>query len=76
MHWTIAVASPLPGHSYISSSGNPGTFSSYQFDHDFRFEDTTIGGVPEPSTWAMMMLGFAGVGFLAYRRRKVPALAV
>lgn len=25
--------------------------------------------VPEPSTWAMMLLGFAGVGFLAYRRR-------
>jgi hypothetical protein len=26
-------------------------------------------GVPEPSTWAMMILGFAGIGFLAYRRR-------
>ena len=26
-------------------------------------------GVPEPSTWAMMILGFAGVGFMAYRRR-------
>jgi hypothetical protein len=25
--------------------------------------------VPEPSTWAMMILGFAGVGFMAYRRR-------
>jgi PEP-CTERM motif len=25
--------------------------------------------VPEPSTWAMMLLGFAGVGFMAYRRR-------
>jgi hypothetical protein len=25
--------------------------------------------VPEASTWAMMILGFAGVGFLAYRRR-------
>jgi len=26
-------------------------------------------GVPEPSTWAMMILGFAGVGFMAYRRK-------
>ena len=26
-------------------------------------------GVPEPSTWAMMILGFAGVGYMAYRRR-------
>lgn len=25
--------------------------------------------VPEPSTWAMMLLGFAGVGFMAYRRK-------
>jgi hypothetical protein len=25
--------------------------------------------VPEPSTWAMMILGFAGVGYMAYRRR-------
>jgi hypothetical protein len=25
--------------------------------------------VPEPSTWAMMILGFAGVGFMAYRHR-------
>lgn len=31
-------------------------------------------GVPEPSTWAMMMLGFAGVGFVAYRRKAKPAL--
>lgn len=26
--------------------------------------------VPEPSTWAMMLLGFAGVGFMAYRRKQ------
>jgi hypothetical protein len=31
-------------------------------------------GVPEPSTWAMMLLGFAGVGFMAYRRKAKPAL--
>jgi PEP-CTERM motif len=33
------------------------------------------GPVPEPSTWAMMILGFAGVGFLAYRRRNQAAVA-
>jgi hypothetical protein len=26
------------------------------------------GSVPEPSTWAMLILGFFGVGFMAYRR--------
>ena len=30
--------------------------------------------VPEPSTWAMMILGFAGIGFVAYRRKSKPAL--
>jgi len=32
------------------------------------------GAVPEPSTWAMMILGFAGIGFMAYRRKNKPAL--
>lgn len=26
------------------------------------------GAVPEPSTWAMLLLGFAGLGFAGYRR--------
>jgi hypothetical protein len=38
-------------------------------------QGASIGGsVPEPSTWAMMILGFAGVGFMAYRRKAKPAL--
>jgi probable HAF family extracellular repeat protein len=32
-----------------------------------------VSGVPEPSTWAMMILGFAGIGFMAYRRKSKPA---
>lgn len=28
--------------------------------------------VPEPSTWAMMLLGFAGLGFAGYVRREGP----
>jgi hypothetical protein len=30
---------------------------------------TQVAAVPEPSTWAMILLGFAGVGFMAYRRK-------
>lgn len=33
-----------------------------------------MAAVPEPSTWALMILGFAGVGFVAYRRRDHNAL--
>ena len=29
-----------------------------------------VGAVPEPSTWAMTILGFCGLGFMAYRRRQ------
>jgi PEP-CTERM motif len=29
----------------------------------------SASAIPEPSTWAMTLLGFAGVGFAAYRRR-------
>jgi hypothetical protein len=28
-----------------------------------------VSAVPEPSTWAMMILGFTGLGFMAYRRK-------
>jgi hypothetical protein len=34
-----------------------------------------ITAVPEPSTWAMMILGFCGLGFLAHRRRNVLRVA-
>lgn len=34
----------------------------------------TIRAVPEPATWAMMLLGFGAIGF-AMRRRRQPAIA-
>lgn len=35
-----------------------------------------VAAVPEPSTWAMMILGFVGLGFLTYRRKNHTAPAV
>ena len=35
----------------------------------------SVTGVPEPATWAMMGLGFAGLGFLGYRRNKTASVA-
>jgi hypothetical protein len=29
---------------------------------------TTTSSVPEPSTWAMMLLGFAGLGYADFKR--------
>jgi PEP-CTERM motif len=40
---------------------------------DFGSEYTwteQVAAVPEPSTWAMMILGFCGLGFMAYRRKQ------
>jgi hypothetical protein len=41
----------------------------FQDVRQVRLGGGTITATPEPSTWAMMILGFAGVGFMAYRRR-------
>ena len=35
---------------------------------NFSGTPLTPGGVPEPSTWAMMLAGFAGLGLLGYRQ--------
>jgi hypothetical protein len=54
-------------------SGSP--FGSVVRDLSFEVAEG-ISAVPEPSTWAMMILGFAGIGFMACRRKSKPALIV
>jgi len=40
-------------------------------------DNVSVGtGVPEVSTWAMMLLGFAGLGFAGYRRGKKGTFAL
>jgi hypothetical protein len=46
-------------NNHTGSNFNPGTWSLAQI----------ASPVPEPSTWAMMILGFAGIGVMTYRRR-------
>jgi hypothetical protein len=56
----------------------PGRFGSVVFGtgpSDFEFavvEPSTFGvaGVPEPSTWAMMFIGFAGLAGMGFHRRR------
>ena len=36
----------------------------------FNYDAGGSGSVPEASTWAMMLLGLAGLGFAGYRSRK------
>ena len=53
----------------------PGGSLSFLSGADYR-SDPSVSAVPEASTWAMMILGFGGVGLMAYRRRVKPALPV
>ena len=53
-----------PGSFYLELTGIGGGTSGY----GGNLSTTQVGAVPEPSTWAMMILGFLGVGFMAYRR--------
>ena len=54
-----------PGAYYLQLSGTGGGTSGY----GGNLSATQVGAVPEPATWAMLLIGFAGVGFMAYRRR-------
>jgi len=67
-------------YNYYPSRDGGGSYDAYLGEgiHDglhgtMTPVTTDVGAVPEPSTWAMMILGFAGVGFMAYRRKSKPA---
>ncbi|MEH2534324.1 hypothetical protein V1277_006379 [Bradyrhizobium sp. AZCC 1588] len=61
------------GTSFAGMANANGELKLYYWDSNnfdnTQFVTANISAVPEPSTWAMMILGFAGVGYLAYRRR-------
>lgn len=53
--------------------GTPGNTNNTNRDGINGLTDVTLtlaAAAPEPSTWAMMILGFLGVGFMAYRRKQ------
>jgi hypothetical protein len=72
-----SLTTPFTYSYQANANFNQGNQSVFQFGSDgltlFSNTVTLTNGVPEPSTWAMMILGFAGVGFVAYRRRNAAA---
>jgi hypothetical protein len=62
-----SLSSAYAGFSVLTGGG---------FSELDNFEvDGPLSAVPEPSTWAMMILGFLGIGWIACRREsKPPAL--
>jgi len=67
-------------YTFTAGSGDSNYFLNFFFQSgaypakDVLLDAVSITAVPEPSTWAMMILGFAGIGFMAYRRRNQAAL--
>ena len=52
-----------------------GTFGSFTGNVGSAFESTgpAMVATPEPSTWAMMLLGFVGLGYAGYRKTRTTA---
>jgi hypothetical protein len=57
----------------ISANGGTDVFS---LENATTLNSVVVTGVPEPSTWAMMALGFAGLGFAGYRSARKSAVAI
>jgi hypothetical protein len=63
------------GGSEAVPTFSPGFFTLVGTNGDADYLTiSAVSAVPEPSTWAMMLLGFAGLGFMAYRRKSKPTL--
>jgi hypothetical protein len=61
-----AIAGAPQYDLFLSNAGANGV--------DFILTAELTTSVPEPSTWAMLLLGFTGLGLTAYRRKSKPAL--
>jgi hypothetical protein len=59
-------------YSFIpDGSSNTISFSELGAAAYAGLDDVTVIAVPEPSTWALALLGFAGLGMLGVRRKRV-----
>ena len=72
---TVAGINPIVAGGESYECAGYGSTSGACTSQSFRLigENGFASSVPEPATWAMMILGFAGVGFMAYRRRNQKA---
>ena len=72
----LQLGQMIPIDSYIVAFQNQSGSWDATANSGAILETTTAGVIPEPATWAMMLLGFAGLGFAGYRAsRNSAALA-
>jgi PEP-CTERM motif-containing protein len=66
----------LAGLHNIYVNGTIGTGEAGSYSGNLNLvAQAAPGGVPEPATWAMMLLGFGGVGFAMRRKKSMRAIA-
>ena len=63
----FAVWSNAPGDGY--SAAFTGKLDGVEY-YNIQGGATVSAAVPEPSTWAMLLLGFAGLGYAGYRQAR------
>jgi hypothetical protein len=61
--------------NYAQNGGNPSGLN-VQFTSVTGVPEASVTGVPEASTWAMMLAGFAGLGFAAFRQSRKTSTAI
>ncbi|MDE2379551.1 PEP-CTERM sorting domain-containing protein [Bradyrhizobium sp.] len=70
---TLAASDPLAIHSFtFTTSGGNLSFADLLGGNGNIgniLDNVAVAAVPESSSWAMVLLGFASVGLLVYRRR-------
>jgi PEP-CTERM motif len=57
-----------------SSLGHSNSGSTVSISYGIFASSDAVAAVPEPSTWAMLLIGFAGLGFLTYRGKNQTVL--
>jgi hypothetical protein len=81
----LVAAAPSFGNQFANAQNKYLIFTGFLFtdvvlqssQNSFEFDNVNFAsagrggppGTPEASTWAMMILGFLGVGFISYRRK-------
>jgi hypothetical protein len=67
----LSDTSTYAGQTFSSLGVTPGVYEwAWGSGANQNFTLDIGAAVPEPSTWAMMALGFAGLGFLGYRKTR------